>query len=136
MPMVEDCALVQDFISLIEKSFVDIDSESKLNGQIRKMGLRESLTKIDVALNKRIDTATNAEEDTDECAGGSANESDDEGAAEVADVIEKPKCTLVIMPLKHQIKQFFELPNVFAKIQSHTAVILAQPTLNHFIKGL
>lgn len=131
MPIVEDCTLLQDFISSVEKSFDSIDSESKILELLRKMDLRESLMKIDVALNKRIDPA--ADEDVDECAGGRADECDDEGATEVADVIEKPKCTLVIMPFAHQIKQFFELPNVFAKIQSHTAAILAQPTYKRLI---
>lgn len=100
------------------------------------MTLTDPLIKIDVALSKRIDANESDDESVDESVDESDHESDDEGAVAVANVVVKPKCTLVIMPIAHQIKQFFEFPNVFAKIQSHTAAIEAGTTLNHFIKGL
>ena|ERR1700704_5809494 len=86
--------------------------------------------KVDVALNKRLEDAGYDDEDADE----DYEESGDE-VVEASNKIEKPKCTLVIMPLAYQIKQFFELPSVFAKITAHVTAIHEQPTLNHFIKG-
>lgn len=65
-----------------------------------------------------------ADESADEDADESADEDTDEDVIEVTNDIERPKCTLVIMPLAHQIKQFFELPNVFAKMQAFNLIQL------------
>lgn len=97
------------------------------------MKVTAPLIKIDVALNKRIDADEDAVEDADEDA--DRNDDADGNDDEIFHEIEKPKCTLVIMPLADQIKKFFKLPNVFAKMQAYTAAINAQPYLNHFIKG-
>lgn len=83
-----------------------------------------------MALNKRLE-GKDDDEDTDE----DFDESGDD-VAESTNKIERPRCSLVIMPLAYQIKQFLEFPNVFAKIQAHVDSILQQPTLNHFIKGI
>lgn len=39
------------------------------------------------------------------------------------------------MPIEFQIKQFFELPNVFEKVKLNTEKLLQGPELDHFIKG-
>lgn len=131
-PKIEDHSLLEDFISSVETSFDRMRSESSLKVLLAEMNLTKPLIKIDVALNKRID-ADDCDEDVNENDDESDDEGDDEGAAQM--VIERPKCTLTIMPLAFQFKQFFELPNVFDKIQSNTAAIMAHPSLNHFIKG-
>lgn len=128
MPKIDNNGiLLQKLIESVESSFEPMNTESNLNALLSEMGLRENLTRIDVALNYRF----GVDEDVDEWADD--DDSADEGAAAME--IERPKCTLVIMPLEHQIKQFFESEGVFAKIQSHTAAIEAHPFLNHFIKG-
>lgn len=116
--------LFDDLTSSVESAFDSISSESKLVTLLHRTDLLDSIQRFDVAQNKRID-GTKFDEYADE-----------DGNDVVIDThIEKPKCTLVLMPIAHQIKQFFELPNVFAKIQAHTAAIEAQPKLSHFIKG-
>lgn len=131
LPNIENSSLLQSFISSVETSFDRMRSEASLKVLLAEMNLTEPLIKIDVALNKRIETDDDSDGDSDEDSGENVGESDNE-----REVIERPKCTLTIMPLACQIKQFFELPNVFSKIQSNTAEILAHPSLNHFIKGI
>lgn len=115
MPKIEDPALLQSFISSVDTSFVRVRTEASLNVLLTEMNLTKPLIKIDVALNKRIDDDSDSDENADE--------SDNDRAAEAVELIERPKWTLTIMPLEYQIKQFFELPNVFAKIQSNYADI-------------
>lgn len=43
--------------------------------------------------------------------------------------------TTVLMPIKHQIKKFFELPGVYKKITDYHAAIRQEGKLNHFING-
>lgn len=39
------------------------------------------------------------------------------------------------MPIEHQIKKFFELPNVFEKVKSNTLNLQASNKRDHFING-
>lgn len=132
MPKVEDRSLLESFISSLESSFDRMTTEKSFKTLLKDLDLIKPFVKIDVALNKRLEGKDDDDDDDD-----SDDDFDENGdeVVKVANKIQKPKCTLVIMPLAFQIKQFLELPNVFAKIQAHVAAIQEQPTLNHFIKG-
>lgn len=122
--------MFEDLTLAVESAFDPISTERKLVLLLNHMDILHPIQRIDVAQNKRIGgDILDVYADEDDFVGD-----DDTGDAPEWQ-IERPKCTLVIMPIKHQIKQFFELPNVFEKIQAHTAIIEADPKLNHFIKG-
>lgn len=43
--------------------------------------------------------------------------------------------SIMLMPITFKLQKFFELPNVFEKIEEHTKIIRQGQKLNHFING-
>lgn len=157
MPCIPDMnkTTLDEFISTVESSFLEVNTEHKLEYVLKKMKLMSDFKNCDVSPDPNDDddseidvdeghASSEYEGDESEVVDGAqkqddSSDSSDDDDNDYNDVhmisnVQKPMTT-VLMPIAFQLKAFLELPNVFHQILKNTEDIRSQNKLNHFITG-
>lgn len=114
----EELTTAKRFIKSIEESFKKVNTESNLDSVLLKLDLIQPIEKcllkkdpiqdsLDMPLNDLLLPSEDEDEDS----------------------------AMMLMPIGFTLKRFFELPNVYKKIETHTNQIRNSKKLNHFING-
>ncbi len=117
----EKLSTVKRFIKAIEKPFQEIDTEYKLDSVLYNAKLMDHMQKCILSKEPVEDPLDDPHDDL-------LIESDEEES-------DSEENSLMLMPIKFKLQKFFELPNVYAKIDEHTKAIYREGKLNHFING-
>lgn len=115
----DELTTVKRFIKSVEAPFKNFDTESKLDSVLIRADLMQPI--VQCLLKKDpLDPLVKPSRDT---ILASNNEHENE------------ESTMMLMPISFMLQKFFELPNVFQKIEAHTRQIRESKKLNHFING-
>ncbi|KAJ6639467.1 hypothetical protein Bhyg_12212 [Pseudolycoriella hygida] len=142
--------IVTKFISEIESSFTELNTEDKLEKLLVENDLTNEFEVCDVLsecmssdddsdLESEDESNRSESEETDFTSSGAigqnvsdSSDGDDDANEDVN--VTRPTTT-ILLPISFQLKTFFELPNVFQKVITNTRNIQSQGRLNHFISG-
>lgn len=125
--------ILEDFITVIESSFIGVSTEDQLHCTLVKNDLLCSLKKY-VILTENCENNEDVDDEVEELVevednNGEALEPDEK------EMVFNERAKFCLSPMHFEIKKFFELPNVFEKVMQNTVAIQRQPKYSHFING-